>query len=116
MSSDAGGPLAVPLKPSLDGARIFRFWFPLAITWSIMAVEVPFLSALISRLAEPTENLAAFGLALSISMILECPVVALLPAASLRARPLDWRARRHTGFHALAGIAVVCGTSDRCLG
>ncbi|MSO77258.1 MAG: hypothetical protein EXQ87_10175 [Alphaproteobacteria bacterium] len=95
MGAELSGGAAAPLKPTLDGARIFRFWFPLAITWSIMAVEIPFLSALITRLAEPTENLAAFGLALSISMILECPVVALLPTAVRLARDDRTFARLH---------------------
>jgi progressive ankylosis protein len=100
---------ATPLKPVLDGGRIFRFWFPLAITWSIMAVEVPFISALISRLPEPVENLAAFGLALSISMVLECPVVALLPAAVRLARDERTFARLHL-FAILLLIGVLVGT------
>jgi progressive ankylosis protein len=107
MADDPAG--RAPLKPALDGGRIFRFWFPLAITWSIMAVEIPFLSAIITRLAEPTENLAAFGLALSISMVLECPVVALLPAAVRLARDKQSFARLHF-FALILLIGVLLGT------
>lgn len=70
------------LKESLTYGRIFRFWVPLAGTWMMMAVEGPFLAAVIARLAEPTENLAAFGVAVAFAFILESPVIMLLSAAT----------------------------------
>ena len=42
--------------------QIFWFWLPLAAMWLMIAIEQPSLTAVISRLREPTENLAAFGL------------------------------------------------------
>lgn len=47
-----------------------------------MAVEGPFLAAVIARLAGPTENLAAFGVAVAFAFILESPVIMLLSAAT----------------------------------
>lgn len=62
--------------------RIFRFWAPLAGTWLMMAVEGPFLAAVIARLAAPTENLASFGIAIAFALIIEAPVIMLLSAAT----------------------------------
>ena len=62
--------------------RIFSFWVPLAGTWLMMAVEGPFLAAIIARLADPTENLAAYGVALAVALIVEAPVIMLLSAAT----------------------------------
>ncbi|MDW7709804.1 MAG: hypothetical protein SCH98_04975 [Deferrisomatales bacterium] len=77
----APGPVA-----GLTGRRILLFWAPLASTWLMMAVEGPFLAAVIARLAEPTPNLAAFGVALSLALILEAPVIMLMGAATALAR------------------------------
>ncbi len=73
-------------QPGLDKPltyeRIFRFWAPLAGTWMMMAVEGPFLAAVIARLAAPTENLASFGIAIAFAFIIEAPVIMLLSAAT----------------------------------
>jgi hypothetical protein len=67
-------------------ARIFRFWVPLAGTWLMMAVEGPFLAAVIARLAAPIENLASFGIAVAFALIIEAPVIMLLSAATALVR------------------------------
>jgi hypothetical protein len=66
--------------------RILRFWLPLAATWLMMAIEGPFLAAVIARLAEPTYNLAAYGVAFSLALVVEAPVIMLLSAATALAR------------------------------
>jgi len=66
------------LRPSLKGIALF--WLPLAATWLMMAVEQPFLSALIARLENPSAQLAAFGVAYSIALIFESPVIMILSA------------------------------------
>ncbi len=73
-------------EESLTQARIFRFWLPLAATWLMMAVEGPFLAAVIARLAEPTYNLAAYGVAFSLALVVEAPVIMLMSAATALAR------------------------------
>lgn len=82
---------AVPASPGapLGAGRVFRFWLPLAATWLMMAVEGPFLAALIARLAEPQYNLAAFGVSLSIALLLEAPVLMILAAATALVRDRD---------------------------
>ncbi len=65
---------------------IFRFWAPLAATWLMMAAEGPFVAALIARTPEPKANLAAFGVAFSLAMLVEAPVVMLMSASTALVR------------------------------
>ncbi len=67
---------------SLTGAIVLRFWFPLALTWMMMAFEGPYLSGIIARLTAPKVNLAAFGVALSFAMLIESPIIMLLSAST----------------------------------
>ncbi|MCP4549875.1 MAG: hypothetical protein GY835_25750 [bacterium] len=61
---------------------ILHFWLPLALTWLMMALEGPFLAAVIARMAAPKFNLAAFGVTFSFAIIMEAPVIMLLSAAT----------------------------------
>jgi hypothetical protein len=61
---------------------IIAFWFPLAATWFMMAVEGPFLAAVIARLAEAKFNLAAYGVAYAVALLVESPVIMLMSAAT----------------------------------
>jgi hypothetical protein len=58
------------------------FWAPLAATWLMIAVEGPFLAALIARLPDPVFNLAAHGVAFAFAILIEAPVIMLLSAAT----------------------------------
>jgi hypothetical protein len=71
---------------NLTQGRIFRFWLPLAATWLMMAVEGPFLAAVIARLGDPIYNLAAYGVAYSLALVVEAPVIMLMSAATSLAR------------------------------
>jgi len=62
--------------------KIFIFWLPLAATWLMMAVEGPFLAAIIARLAQPKYNLAAYGVAFSFGLIIEAPIIMIMSAAT----------------------------------
>ncbi len=79
--------------------RILAFWTPLAATWLMMSVEGPFLAALIARLAAPRENLAAYGVAFALALIVESPIIMMLSASTalvdsreayLRLRNFTW--------------------------
>ncbi|MBX7154384.1 MAG: hypothetical protein K1X91_05445 [Bacteriodetes bacterium] len=59
---------------------ILLFWYPLALTWAMMALEGPVLQAFVSWLPMQKENLAAYGLATNIAMIIESPVIMILSA------------------------------------
>jgi hypothetical protein len=62
--------------------RILGFWLPLAATWLMMATEGPFLAAVIARLAEPTYNLAAYGVAYALALVVEAPIIMMMSAST----------------------------------
>ena len=72
------GSAAAPL-----GTRtVLAFWAPLAATWLMMAVEGPYVAAIIARLADPTRNLAAYGVAFSFAFMAEAPIIMMMTAAN----------------------------------
>ena len=66
---------------TLSYKKIFKFWLPLSATWLMMSVENPFLTALIARLPNPEYNLAAYGVAFALALIVESPVIMLMSAS-----------------------------------
>lgn len=90
--------------------RIFLFYLPLAVQWLMMATEGPFLAAVIARMADPKFNLAAYGVAFSIALIVEAPIIMMMSASTALVR--DWGShRRLLAFtHMLnAGITLLMG-------
>jgi hypothetical protein len=70
-------------EPERHTARtILLFWMPLAATWLMMALEGPFLAAVIARLADPKFNLAAYGVAFAFAILVEAPVIMLMSAST----------------------------------
>ena len=97
---------------TLTQGRIFRFWLPLAATWLMMAVEGPFLAAVIARLAEPIYNLAAYGVAFSLALVVEAPVIMLMSAATALARNRLSYLRLRTFTHVLnAAVTLAMGVA-----
>ncbi|MGD2294356.1 MAG: hypothetical protein PVF22_00795 [Candidatus Aminicenantes bacterium] len=76
-------------RQPLTQKRIFIFWIPLAATWLMMATEGPFIAAIIARLADPKFNLAAYGVAFSIALLVEAPIIMILSAATALVRDKD---------------------------
>jgi hypothetical protein len=76
-------------KNALDIPEITRTWWPLAASWLLMALELPALSAVMARLANPKINLAAYGgIVFPIALIIEAPVIMLLAASTALSK--DW--------------------------
>jgi hypothetical protein len=65
---------------------IARFWAPLAATWLMMAVEGPFIAAVIARQGDAKLNLAAFGVAFALGMVVESPIIMVMSAATALVR------------------------------
>ena len=59
---------------------------PTIATLIMMTVEAPFLAAVIARLNNPKYNLAAFGLAYSIAMFFESPIIMIMSASTALVR------------------------------
>lgn len=75
---------------------ILLFWLPLAATWLMMAVEGPFLAAVIARLADAKFNLAAHGVAFAFAILVEAPVIMLMSASTaLVDGPVTYRRLRN---------------------
>jgi hypothetical protein len=69
--------------------RVFRTWWPLAASWMLMGAELPVLSAIVARLADPEINLAAYGgVVFPLALIIESPIIMLLAASTALSR--DW--------------------------
>jgi hypothetical protein len=95
--------------------QIIKTWWPLAFSWLLMSLEMPMLSAVIARLENPEINLAAYGgIVFPLSLIIESPVIMLLPASVALSRhrqayQLIWRYMMGaglllTGLHALVAF------------
>ncbi len=74
------------ITEGLTYRKIFLFWWPLALTWLMMAFEQPVLIAFIARLNDAKYNLAAFGIAGSFAMIVEAPIIMLMSASTALVR------------------------------
>jgi progressive ankylosis protein len=61
---------------------IFLFWVPLAAQWLMMAAEGPFLAAIIARMGDAAYNLAAYGVAFALAILVESPVIMLMSAST----------------------------------
>jgi len=61
---------------------IFRFWLPLFASWLLMLAEGPLVSAAVNRLPDEVVMLAAFGLVISLAVLMESPVINLLATAT----------------------------------
>ena len=70
------------VSKQLTFKKIFIFWMPLAITWLMMSIEGPYLSAIIARMPNPKFNLAAYGVAFSFALLIEAPVIMIMSAAT----------------------------------
>ncbi len=87
--------------------RVFRFWLPLAFTWLMMATEGPFLAAVIARLPEPKPNLAAYGVAFALALIVEAPIIMIMSAATALVRSRDSYLRMRNFTSALNAAITV---------
>ena len=73
----------------------------------MMAMEGPFLAAIIARLPDPKLNLAAHGVAFAIAILIEAPVIMLMSASTALARDRDSYRRLRTFVHFCNLLATV---------
>jgi hypothetical protein len=69
------------MKTSVAQRAIFWIWFPLALSFTLMMLESPATNAVLARFAEPSIQIAGFGVALGLSLLIESPVIMLLATA-----------------------------------
>ena len=70
--------------------KIFTVWWPLALSWLLMGIELPMLTSVVARLPDPEINLAAYGeIVFPLALILEAPVLMLLSASTALSQDLS---------------------------
>jgi len=94
-------------KETLTLRQIFFFWVPLALTWLMMAAEGPFLAAVIARLPDPKYNLAAFGVAFSLAVLVESPILMIMAAATALVKDRDSLVKMRNFTYALNGLVTL---------
>ena len=87
--------------------KIIIFWIPLAATWLMMASEGPFLAAIIARLNAPKINLAAYGVAFSIALLVEAPIIMLMSTATALVKDRDSYLKLRNFSYSLNGIITL---------
>jgi hypothetical protein len=83
--------MSAPNPPQnwLPMRRVARTWWPLAASWLLMGTELPALSAVVARLAQPEIHLAAYGgVVYPLALIIESPIIMLLAASTALSK--DW--------------------------
>ena len=96
------------MAAALTYRHILTFWAPLAGTWLMMAVEDPYLAAIIARLPNPTSNLAGFGVVFAFVIIIEAPVIMLMSASTTLVEDRQsYLARRRFTYRLSAALTAV---------
>jgi hypothetical protein len=79
----------VKIPISKQPKKIFLTWLPLAASWLLMGVEMPFITAVLARLENPEISLATHGgIVFPLALIIEAPVIMLLSASTALSK--DW--------------------------
>lgn len=108
--------MVTPNRSPLSLAAVYRFYYPLAMSGLIMAAGQPIVHAGLARMEAPDVTLAAHGLAYYVAMLLESPVIMVLPMANA----LVWDERSYaltrncalaisTGLTALTALVALWG-------
>ncbi len=94
-------------RVELTYRQVLVFWAPLAATWLMMAAEGPFLAAVIARMAAPRFNLAAYGVAFSLAVLIEAPIIMIMSASTALVKDKDSYLRlRNFTFTLIAAVTT----------
>lgn len=78
-----------PRSGRLPLTTVLSRWWPLAASWAFMGIELPLVSAVMARLADPEVHLAAYGgFVFPVSLIIEAPIIMLLAASTALGKDL----------------------------
>jgi len=84
---------------------ITLLYLPLAASWALMLLEAPLVNAFLARGPDPELSLAAFGVAFSVILVVEAPVLMILELSIALSRNITafCTIRR---FYVLVGLAI----------
>ncbi|MFO7173176.1 MAG: hypothetical protein DIU70_009470 [Bacillota bacterium] len=74
-----------PIHPPLTYGGLLRLFLPLSLSDMILVVSGPVISAVLSRLPEAAVQIAAYGVAETLAILLESPIIMILQAATAAA-------------------------------
>lgn len=99
--------LPPPPRP-LTQRAILVFWLPLFASWLLMTLEGPIVSAAINRLPDEVVMLAAMGIVIALSVLIESPIINLLATSTalVRDRASYMLVRRFT-IHWAIGLTLI---------
>ena len=93
---------------ALSQKKIFSTWWPLAMSWLLMSLELPALSAVIARLEDPEIHLAAYGgVVFPLALIIEAPIIMLLAASTALSK--DWASYLKLRNYMLTASIILTG-------
>lgn len=70
-------------RPPLSARIVLQTWWPLALSWGFMGLEIPTVSAIVARLPEEKANLGAFGtVVFPVALLIEAPIIMMLAAST----------------------------------
>lgn len=70
-------------RPPLTHRTLLRTWWPLAASWMLMGLEMPSVAAVLTRLPDSEQHLAAFGgVVFPLSLLIESPIIMMLAAST----------------------------------
>ena len=76
-----------PKSQPVTTRDVWITWYPLALSWLMMGIELPLLSAVVARLANPEVNLGAYGgVVFPLALLIEAPIIMLLTASTKLSR------------------------------
>ncbi len=67
-------------------SKLLKAWFPLTLQWLLMSLEGPIVASFITKFSGQEFNLAAHGIAFSIGLIVEAPIMMMLSASNALVR------------------------------
>jgi len=94
--------------PRLPLRKVLARWWPLAASWAFMGIELPLVSAVMARLADPEIHLAAYGgFVFPVSLIVEAPIIMLLAASTALGKDLASYRLMHRFMMVAGGLLTV---------
>ena len=92
----------------LGHRQIFRFYFPLALSWVFMAIESPVSVGVLSRLPQPELSTAAFFIMMALALWIESPVIDLLSTSTTLAKNrVDFRVLQRFVYYVIVFVTAI---------
>ena len=98
----------VSTAPHVTARRVLTVWWPLAASWLLMGVEMPMLTAAMTRMPGGEPHLAAIGsLVYPLSILIEAPIIMLLAASTALVKDLATHARLLRFAHGASALLTL---------